>query len=421
MAIIFGGSPLARSISGTHVTVLTSPISKEIQNNAKRAATDSLLKDLALFINEQEGTRWDTSNTLVKAHLSIILDKCLQKAESSSKLVVRDWFFSLSVSEENLKNVITQYSLECDSTAVNAYKEALLSFSNQDYVTYYTNLLTTIVNEMGHVGTALPLPDDSTGKFLVTRAKEKLSEMLRHVSMSVTNLILHGKPGLTPDNKVLVSVKYDSVALDDLCLKATLATGRTMLLSKTDNAGQISMADLGIPFVVNGSFLLISLDPSSDILFSSSWNLKDLGLLAPIPEQMLMFKIDPPMCTIHYTVNSVNDLAVPADFLTSAYLEKYLKDSCNLRIAGPTDMYDLVFDITVQLSRYEFEPKSETRCKTEGSIMIQSIRNSKKALVKQGTIFEKAYETGVDIPYGAFFWESSAKLRSMLRLMLNDI
>ncbi len=414
-------SPLfGRSAQGVSLIKLTTPVNAEITARAKKAATDSLRIELYAWINENVQKQWDIANPVRRAHVAALLDKCLPSAEITSKIELRDWYYTIALSQEQIVTAITQYNQICDSMARGFYAQAVVAESKHDYSGYYSNLVQSLFNAYGHVGDSLLCEPDST-KLLIPDALERLTALVHKLSFFSPSMVVVGKPGSEPSNNCAVKVLFDSIPLHGVSLCVILPSGKKVAMGKTDAGGQLGLNSMTIPYVVNGSFLYVKLDPASQCGDGGEWRLKNLGVTGTVPDHMLMFKISAPLCAIHYAVNAVSDLAIPPDFATASNLEKFLRDSCNMRIAGPSDLYDLVFDVTVQISRYEHDASSETRCKTEGSIMIQPVRHAEKALVKQGIIFEKAYETGRDIPYGAFFWESAGRLRTMIRSMLNDI
>jgi hypothetical protein len=269
------------------------------------------------------------------------------------------------------------------------------------------------------MGTPIDMPDESTPRsFLLEDARKIMQNFFNKFVVRSQDVLISGKPGTTLATPLTVHMLIDTLPLKNVTLIGVLPNGKKVCGDKSGADGTVTFANFKIPFVAKGTMLYFRPDIASVVNDVAPFEAQDLGLT--LPEQTLLFNVVPPTYSLTFRAQAANAIAVPKNFSSDAYINKFLKDSCFLVPATSGQQPDLFISITSQVSSYSHDETEQTVRKLEDDIEIQDA--SRQLLAKkQAVAFEKAYENSVPVPEGLFFWEATSKSLAMIKATINGL
>ncbi|MBD3420993.1 MAG: hypothetical protein GF398_12810 [Chitinivibrionales bacterium] len=406
----------ARPIQGTSVMRLTSPVTKAIGAQARRIAADSLRYELYFWLKEDPQTYLDTSNEIHQYHFGALHDSCVKHAAKKTRFEGRQWTLTLTVSQETLGDIINRYA----ATSTRRYERNLTiarqAIAEGRIVPAITAGAKTLFHRIG----ILNAPDNISRTADTLRTQ--LGKLIDRVSINAPQRVIQGKPGRKPTRVPDISVYIDTLPLAAFPLRAISQYGDTFFSAMSTDDGSVPFDNMKIPFVANGSFLYVRPDYAAMLEVPIEPQTAAFGIaVTRAPEQMLIFKISSPVYTLQYSVNSVSDLEIPADFANKSYLESFLQDSCFLKKRTGQELSDLVIEIQCQVSRYAQDAAEKTVLKVEARMVIQPLQTSDARIEKHFVVHRQEYEFGPAVTYGLFFWESASQLKQLLKKEIQSL
>jgi hypothetical protein len=413
--------PRARPLEGVVRLKLTTPVTKEIAAQAQRRAQDSLRVDMWSWINENHDLSLDTTSLITNYHLANLLNNVVPKAKAESRFEGKEWIYILRIAEDTLAAVIAAYNSRTDSAAGRFWELAENARKRDEKQGSFIAAVAAIFYAMGHIGTPVPSPvPGSTGTFL-DDTRRNLQNIFSLMSITVSDMVITGKPGIPAKDAPFLLAKIDSVPFPGLPLRATLAGGRELFITQTDSSGRASLNNMVIPYVTQGTFITVTPHLGQLIHVPIIFSEKDLGMsTTQSQEQVLMLKVIPAFYIIKYTATAVSQVSIPADFAGPAFINRYLQDSCQLREQAGSSVADLVFDIACQISSYQSDATESITLKCEAKIDILQLKTGMHSQ-RQQTLHELAVGQDKDLPLGLFYWQCAANLRQIIKQMLAEL
>jgi hypothetical protein len=420
---IFGAiiGPQARPVEGVVRLKLTTPVTKEISAQAQRFALDSLRVDMWSWINENYDMSWDTTSLITNYHLANLLSFIAPKTKSESRFEGKEWIYILRITEDSLAAAIAAYNGRIDSAASRFWDLAAGARNRNEKQGSFIAAVAAIFYAMGHIGTPVPSPvAGSTGTFL-DEARQNLQNIFSRMSITVSDMVITGKPGIPAKDAPFLLAKIDSVPFSGLPLRATLAGGRELFITQTDLSGRASLNNMVIPYVTQGTFITVTPHLGRIIHVPIVFGVKDLGMsTTQSQEQVLILKVIPAFYVLKYNATAVSQVPIPADFAGPGIINHYLQDSCQLRQQAGSSVANLVFDVACQISSYRSDATESITLKCEAKIDILQLKTGVHSQ-RQETLHEMAVGQDKNLPLGLFYWQCAANLRRMLKQMLAEL
>ena len=408
-------------LSGSGTVKLSGPATKEQTDNARHSARKQLQKELLIWLNENINIEIDTLNKLHALNLENFVDTCLRYSKEESSFQGKSLVISFNITANDVQKAVQAYNAASESIAIESWNKMVKAREEQDLTAMYTEGIKAMANATAHLGPPLPTPG-AEGKDLVEDIRISLQDFLNRMRVSSSDMILQGKTGQPVENPPVISVMVDSVPLQGVAVSGLLQNGKEIFTAVTDQQGQVSFKGMRIPFVANGTLLYVRPDPAKILQAPSFIGTKPFNLqLKNSQEQSFIFKISRPVYSLDYKATSVSKVALPADYASSTFLKKFLKDSCFMSEVSGSIPPDLNILVQSQASSYAYDETEEIGIKISSQITIKGLSLDPPSTVQETVVFEKRYEARTDIPYGLFFWEAASKLREAIKAAISRL
>ena len=409
----------SRPVTGSSSLKLSKPATKEVIDQLRAAAFSNFRIDLWEWMKEEADVTVDTSNAIQRFHFFSFADSCLVKAKSEPARSGHEMSMTLSIPGEDARTLLEAYNTRCYGISLRYYTLMKKNLEDKAVTELYNTGLQTIFYTMGRMGTPIDMPDESTPRsFLLEDARKIMQNFFNKFAVRSQDVLISGKPGTVLATPLTVTMLIDTLPLTNVTLIGALPNGKKVCGGKSGTDGTVTFANFRIPFVAKGSMLYFRPDIASVVNDVAPFEAQDLGLT--LPEQTLLFNVVPPTYSLAFKAQAANAIAVPRDFASDVYINRFLKDSCYLVPAAPGQQPDLYISITSQVSSYSHDETEQTVRKLENDIEIQD--GKRQTIVKkQAVAFEKAYENSVPVPEGLFFWEAASKSLAMIRATIKGL
>lgn len=416
------GSVNGRDIVGSATLVLNTPITPQLKEAQRALASDSLANALKERIDELYPGQFDHTNPVSEYFLNRFFIACRAQAQEKSYLDKRDWTMELTVTDSVLSQTIVTHNAKYDSV-VNHFT-ALVNESMQsrrDAVTFIGGIhvlyfAKALIGEFSKSATS------GSAASSIQQIRSSVQKIINKIIVEFSSPIIVGKPPHVPDSDIRITVMADSTPLPGVSFSGSLPDKKAIFRYKTDQNGEISLSQLKIPFVMNGTFLHIRPDFSAIVDASFEFSSDDLGLiLSEETDQTLIFNIIKPSYTLEYSVNSVNNIEVPESFSNENILKNFFSKSYPLELAKVSDQADLIIKINCQVSSYTNDATEQTHVKVETHAAIKERSSDNSGIERITVLHEKSYDNNHAIPIGLFFWESENALRALFGEMLDSL
>lgn len=420
--LIYLFSSNAETFSGVSTIELNTPVTTEIKKAQQKLAFDSLSTYLTFWINEFFDNCLHPRNPISKHFLDTFIATCKQNTKRKSYIEGRRLITEITVPQNTLDSIIAEHNSTFDTKA--------LHYWNQSSAARRSNTINAVVDatarslfySMAHIGSPITIPGAPTGGKLTKSARALLQELIDKLDISFSNPIITGKPMDSPRDDVLITVTVDTVPLPYFFLIVFRPDGKRIMTTKTNADGVVSLSNLKIPFVANGTFLHIQPNLSAIIDPDLFFEAKFFGLkLTENSDQTVMCNIIKPVYSLTYKATSVNQMEIPTVFSDINTIHKFLTDSCFLQRVGEGMKTDIAFDIQCQVSNYTHDEREQNQIKVEAKVVINKLKPQGLKVEKIAVLNDKYYEIGSKLPVGLFFWESSSALRGLIRKMLDEL
>jgi hypothetical protein len=418
-AFLYAQPALSRPVSGTSVLRLKKPASNETTDQVRAAAIAGFKIDLWEWMREEADVSVDTGNAIQRYHFNTFADSCVGKAKISQTLVNRDITVSITASGEDVRALLEASNTKYYAISLRFYTLMKAAFEEKAFPRMYNLGILAIYYTLGRMGTPLGVSDESTPRsFLLADARSVMQVFFSKFAVRSDEYIITGKPGTILAVPIRVRAVIDTTPLSGITIAGVLPGGKILCSGMTGPDGALEFTDFRVPYVTKGSALFLEPDLSAGIPGVTPFDAHDLGIT--LPDQTLLFNIIPATYSLSYKANAVNAIKIPKDFSSDAFIKKFLRDSCFLTPAVPGGETDLYITLTSQISGYGRDEFEDTLLKAENETIIQDA--SRKVLSqRQGTVFEKAYEAAIPIPYGLFFWEAASRTAKALKEMIREL
>ena len=419
---VFFHNAAPQNITGVSELKISAPISPELKKTQTNAALDSLSVSLTKWINSFFENSLDPKNPVSKYFLDRFIAVCKQNVREKSYVEGRNFITQVTVSNTTLDSLIALHNAIFYSKAVNYWIKATEAQRDSNDIALLNALIQSLFYSMGYIGE----PMDIGVKQLEIKSPKQLKLILQNIlnrlEISFSHPIISGKPPNLPQKDVIVKVTIDSTPFPDFPIVAFRPDGKKVLTAKTGGDGTVSLSNMKIPFVGHGAFLYLQPNISALIDENFTFSAESFGVeLTDKNNQTLIFNIIKPVYTLEYNAVPVNKITIPAEFSDRKTIEKFLNDSIYLQPSSKGGNPDLSFNITCQVSSYVFDEKEQTQIKVETKLLISELKENGSSVEKMVTLNEKYYDVSQKIPIGLFFWESSTKLRNLIREALDEL
>jgi len=418
----FGAEAGTQTISGFSHLELTAPIGPEMKKAQMDSALDSLSGSLGKWINSFFENSLDTKNPVSKYFLDSFTRACRQNVRQKSYVEGRNYITQVTVSNTTLDSLIALHNTTFYSKALQYWFKAAEAQKDSNDIALLNAVIQSLFYSMAYIGDPMELTGKQSDIKSPKQLRHLLQGILNRLEISFSHPIISGKPPNLPKNEVIVKVTIDSTPVPDFPVVAFRPDGKKVISIKTGSDGTFSLSSMKIPFVGHGAFLYLQPNISALIDENFSFTAESFGVqLTEKNSQTLIFNIIKPVYTIDYNAVPVNKITIPAEFSDKKTIEKFLNDSLYLQPASAGGTPDLSFNIICQVSSYVFDEKEQTQIKVETKLLISELKQNGSSVEKMVTLNEKYYDVSHKIPIGLFFWESSNKLRNLIRESLDEL
>ncbi len=421
-AIIPISLPNAQEITGISYIELTSPVTPALKQKQRAIALDSLKSSLTFWVNEFFDNCLDPENAVSKYFLDTFIDRCVKKAKEKSFIEGRELTVEFTIPNHSLDLIISTHNTHFDSLTLRYWNTfSAAQKADRGGLLYYAGL-NALFYSKAHIGSPLDIAGVPTGLTLTQHLQSTMKKILNRIDISFSEPIITGKPPNYPQNQVTITISLDTVPYPNFPISIVLPGGKIVFASKTDTKGNVSLANMRIPFVAHGAFLYVRPDFGMIIGPNLSFPAEAFGLkLTENIDQTIICNIIKPVFTLDYTASSVNQVKIPPVFSEKSKILKLFADSLHLHLQKGSQKPDLAIQINCQISNYTFDEREETQMKVEAKTVVKDLRPGGQTVEKIEVLNDKFYDVSHEIPIGLFFWESSKALHDLIKRILDEL
>jgi hypothetical protein len=420
-ALLLAGTGHAdsRPVTGTVSMKLTKPATTDVLVRLRSSAFSNFKIDLWEWMKEVADVTVDTTNAIQRYHFFSFADTCFAKAKSATSRSGHEMAMTITLPGQDAQVLLEAYNTRCYGISLRYYTLMKKALEDKAVANLYNTGIQTIFYTMGRMGTPIDIPDESTPRsFLLEDARKIMQNFFNKFTVRAEDVVITGKPGTMLQKPLTMLVLIDTLPLSGLTLIGALPNSRKICSGKSGNDGTVAFANFKVPYVAKGTMLYFRPDVASTVSDGVLFEANDLGLT--LPEQSLLFNVESPTYALTYKANAANDIVIPKNFSSDAYVKRFLKDSCYLLPVASGRQPDLIISITSQVSSYMHDETEQTVRKLENDVEVQD-GNRKTLVKKQAVAFEKGYENSIPVPEGLFFWEAATKSLQMIKATINGL
>jgi len=408
----FGQAPL----TGMYKTQLRGPVTQQVLQQARSEARKSLETDVQNILYHELGFVLDTTNSIELQHWEVFLDMCVKRAKEDSRFSAATWIFTLGLPQNKLKEALIAHNATYDALAKSSFAAMQSAQQSGNLKTVFENAVKTIFYGKAHLGT--PVADPANGQTsLVARAQEVLTKLSDAMKIDISEMMIQGKPGTHPAPAPKCKVTINQKPFPGIGLNGYLPDGTLTLSAITNEQGIIDMTSYRVPYVANGTFLYIRLNPASIIGETTWFPLADLGV-ANLPEQVMMFKVTKPRAVLRYSAKSASENKIAQSITSPGFLKTYLADTCHLQMVVPSEPHDLIVEVQLQFTDYTYDKTEIRELKLEGFLKIIETSVTPARTPEKVFVYKKEFDALKPIEDGLFFWEAAKELKKQTRNLL---
>jgi hypothetical protein len=439
-------------VSGASIRYLEKSVTPQIREEVTSEAVDSLRYELTHWLNENMNTPPDLKNRVTRHFLELFADSCAAQAVKNSYVEGREFTVRFKIEEKTIREVVADHNARFDAMATKLWSLAQegIKFNRQSVI--FNGCIQTLFYTRAHIG-LIGQDEDPQRQQVAMEAQQRLTAMVERMRLLTEQPILTGKPGNPVDKLLSARVllleesappvaeatdsattdsgsvpvapaagAVDTIGLPGIALTGMLPDGTVLFTANTGPDGRVMVEQFTMPFVAHGTFLHVAPDFGAAIRPDLHFEAGDFGLtLPPALDQTIIFNVVRPVYTLEYRASAANNVEIPPDFASSASVGRFLKDSLHMIQNNSSANPDFSIKLLCQVSQYRFDETEETRMKTEVQATVHQLKEGKKTIERALVLHEETYESGVAIPKGLFFWESTTKLRTLIRDMLREL
>jgi hypothetical protein len=409
----------AQSLTGSYAILLKGPASGDQINIVKAGARAILKNEIIKWLRTSHEFKFDSTNALTNLALEILTDSCINHGKEESSFKGRELSIFYTVTEMAADEALNAYDKAAEEFVRQSYTDMQNAQKNNNNVEYFKSALKAYCYSYGHFGEPISA-GDSTGLSVVEESQKIVQNLFNRLKIQSSNMILQGRIGRTVEQPPIVTAILDSTPISQLWFCGYLQSGKNVYSGITDAQGQLTLNDMMIPLVSNGTLYNLTPDIGKTIGAPFSITLTDLKIQVKDGHtQSFMFKVIQPTYTLDYKISSGSDLTLPQEFLNNAVLKKYLKDSCFVVDTKPDVPPDFMISVDLLVSNAAVDITDEMGLKVTGTITIKGLSLETPRTEVKNVEYIKRYAKRTEIPYGLSLWDMNMLIKQNMRSILS--
>lgn len=409
----------AQSLTGSNTILLKGPASGDQINIVKAGARSILKNEIIKWLRSYHEFKFDSTNALTNLALEILTDSCINHGKEESSFKGRELSIFYTVTETAADEALDAYDKASEEFVRQCYADMQTAQKNNNAVDYFKSALKAYCYSYGHFGEPIS-NGDSTAVSVVEETQKIVQNLFNRLRIQSSNMILQGRIGRVVEQPPIVTAVLDSTPISQLWFCGYLQSGKYIYSGITDAQGQLTLNDMMIPLVSNGTLYNLTPDIGKTIGAPFSITLADLKIQVKDGHtQSYMFKVIQPTYTLDYKIASGSDLTLPPEFLSNAVLKKYLKDSCFVIDAKPDVPPDFMITVDLLVSNAAVDITDEMGLKVTGTITIKGLSLETPRTEVKNIEYIKRYAKRTEIPYGLSLWDMNMLIKQNMRSTLS--
>jgi hypothetical protein len=411
----------AQSLTGSFTISLKGPATGDQVNIVKAGARTMLKNEVIKWLRTSHEFKFDSTNKLTDLALEILTDSCINHGKEESSFKGRELSIFYTVTEMAADDALNAYDKASEEFVRQNYTDMQNAQKNNNAVEYFKSALKSYCYSYGHFGEPISI-GDSTGLTVVEESQKIVQNLFNRLKIQSSNMILQGRIGRVVEQPPIVTAVLDSTPISQLWFCGYLQSGKNIYSGVTDAQGQLTLNDMMIPLVSNGTLYNLTPDIGKTIGAPFSITLADLKIQVKDGHtQSFMFNVIQPTYTLDYKITSGSDLTLPPEFLSNAVLKKYLKDSCFVVDAKPDVPPDFMITVDLRVANAAVDITDEMGLKVTGSITIKGLSLETPRTEVKNIEYIKRYAKRTEIPYGLSLWDMNMLIKQNMRLILSKM
>ncbi len=411
----------AQSLTGSFTILLKGPATGDQINIVKAGARTMLKSEIINWLKTTHEFKFDTTNVLTNLALEILTDSCINHGKEESSFKGRELSIFYSVTEEAADEALNAFDRASEEFVRKSITNMQNAQKNNNNAEYFKSALAAYCYSYGHFGEPISL-DDVTGLTVVEEFQKIVQNLFNRLKIQSSNMILQGRIGRTVDQPPIVTAVLDSTPINQLWFCGYLQSGRNIYTGVTDDQGQLTLKDMMIPLVSNGTLYTLTPDIGKTIGAPVSITLADLKIQVKDGHtQSFMFKVIQPTYSLDYKISSGSDLSLPQEFLNDAVLKKYLKDSCFVVDTKSNVPPDFMITVDLKVSNAAVDITDEMGLKVTGAITIKGLSLETPRTEVKNIEYIKRYAKRTEIPYGLSLWDMNMLIKQNMKSILSKM
>lgn len=412
----------AQIISGTATVELNGPASQEQTLEAQELSRKEMKSELVRWLSSSMDIDFDTSSSLKNQLFERFIDSCMFHSQKGSSFKGKSLTLNYHLTTDKAEQLLGTYNSTMEAMSIEAWNNFILANTQERYNDIYKEGFKVLSYASAYLGNSVTVPGIDE-KNLLDSCKTILQSFFDRIKITSSHMILQGKAGQILNDAPKITVQIDSTALQGIEFCGILPNGKIYFTAVSDHNGEVSLDDLKIPFVTNGTLLYVSLNPGSIVMKKSGLvKAQDYGiLLRNSQDQTFIFKVARSVYTLDYSAVSVSNIKIPSEYSSDSYLHNFLRDSCFMQKASGSVPPDLVITVKSQVSKYDYDETERTAIKFSNRFTIKGLSTNPPKTEQMQSTFEKQYEQNITIPFGLLFWEANAHLRENIKKAISQL
>ena len=416
------------AISGTAKIKLSGTPTEDQIAKCKSDARARFRMQLLVWLDQEKDIKVDTTDRLTALLFWSFVDSCINRAKATQEFRGSYWTCAYSIPPESVNAVLTSYNDRVELLATHSWERLTNAITQKNYEEIYYQSVEVIAHASEYLEKALTVPGDSA-KTLIDTARSELKSFLEKLTMTSSDQLISGKPGMPVAAPPTMTVTIDGHPFSGLGMTGFIPGGRDVWNGAADHNGEISFENLVMPFAKNGTLMYVT--PNLGQVLDNQWHVgvKDFGIeTAKEVHQGFFLKIDRPTFSLTFEISDPDPAdTLSKEFISGGLMKKFLVDSCWLDPSVDSTKSDLAISVKCQIVSANSEALDAGEARLEGSVTVQAPRLSPPRTETELIYFEKKYnqnpyETSnrrrsdqipqmVSVPLGDFVWDANVKLR----------
>jgi hypothetical protein len=392
---------------------------------------------LLIWLEQEQNIKIDTNDRLTTLLFWNFVDSCINRAKATQEFRGSYWTCAYSIPPESVNAALAEYNDRVELLATHSWERLTNAITQKNYDEIYYQSVEVIAHASEYIGRALTVPGKNE-IILIDTARSELKSFLERLSMTSSDQLISGKPGMPALNPPSMTVTIDGRPFSGLGMTGYIPGGRDVWNGAADHNGEISFENFIIPFAKNGTLMYVS--PNLGQVLDNQWHVgvKDFGIdIEKDLNQGFFLKIDRPTFLLTFEISDPDPAdTLPKEFLSGGLMKRFLADSCWLNPSVDSMNADLAISIRCQIVSANSEDLDAGEARLEGSVAVQAPRLLPPRTETETIYFEKKYdqtpyETSdrrrsdqvyrMPVPLGDFVWDANVKLRKAIQKIMSRL